>query len=222
MAKSKNYNNWLKENYPKKCAKCNYIANNPSMYYYHARTHELIPLGQLCDHGCNQPALFRNTKGSYTCKKNAHQCPAYLERQSQKVKTDWNNANERREKAKNTFMAVVHSDKIRKKTLEAIKARAIIKAEDAKDYKAYARKCRKISQQWARSNGYKISRQTYHVDHRLSLVDAYNSNLDVEIASHPINLQVISATENTRKWAKSEITAEQLIEEIRALNNNNS
>lgn len=187
------------------------------MYHYHIKTHDKLPEGQLCNHGCEKLATHKGTGGVYSCQKNSHQCAAYLERHSKKVKADWINADERREKTRSKFISVVHSDKIRKKALDAIKARSIIKAEDAKDYRAYARKCRKLAQQWARSNGYELGRQTYHVDHRLSLVDAYNSNLDVEIASHPINLQVITATENTQKWANSEITAAQLIEEITTL-----
>jgi hypothetical protein len=201
--------------YPRKCEHCDYVSNNPSMYHYHKRTHEEIPEGQLCDHGCNQYANFKGTGGIYTCTKNAHHCPAYLKRHSKRVKSDWKDNDERRKLTRQKFIDVVFSDEIRKKTIDAIKARAILKAEDAKDYRAYARKCRRIAQQWARDNGYEIGRQTYHVDHRLSLVDAYYAKLDVEIASHPANLQILPANENVRKWANSEITVEQLLEEIR-------
>ena len=61
--------------YPRKCEYCDYVSNNPSMYHYHKQIHDPIPDNQLCDHGCNSPALFRGTGGKYTCHKNAHHCP---------------------------------------------------------------------------------------------------------------------------------------------------
>lgn len=110
---------------------------------------------------------------------------------------------------------MVFNDDARIKNLKATASRRIIKAEDTRDYRSYARKCRRVAQQWAKDNGYEIGKQTYHIDHRLSLADAYNANLDVSVASHPANLRIIPAKENSRKGAKSEISLENLLEEIK-------
>ena len=190
------------------------------MYHYHKRIHDSIPIGQNCDHGCQQPAKFKGTGAVYTCQKNAHHCPAYLERHSNSVKQQWVGADERRASTKQKFLEVVHSDEIRDKTIKSIKARAIVKADDAKSYRSYARKCRKIAQQWAKDNGHDIGRYTHHVDHRLSLVDAFYYKLDVAIASHPANLQILPAKENSKKQARSEITLAQLLLEIQNYNAN--
>jgi len=42
--------------YPRKCNECDYVSNNPAMYHYHKKTHEPIPVGTLCKHGCGFPA----------------------------------------------------------------------------------------------------------------------------------------------------------------------
>ena len=44
--------------YPRKCEHCDYISNNPAMYSIHKKTHQPIPDGQLCDHGCGQNAIM--------------------------------------------------------------------------------------------------------------------------------------------------------------------
>lgn len=206
--------------YPRPCPQCDYSANNASSFHYHKRTHELIPVGKLCDHGCGQLAIHRNTGGVYSCNTNSHRCPEYIRQHSIRIQEQWKIAPEsRRIQTKKIFEEqVVYNEDARHKSRESISKRRIIKASDAKDYRSYARKCRKVAQKWAKENGHKISRDTFHVDHRLSLVDAYNAKLDVAIASHPANLQILPAIDNSRKWGHSEITVDQLLEEIEKYN----
>jgi hypothetical protein len=201
--------------YPRKCEHCDYVSNNPSMYHYHLRVHEEISDGQLCDHGCNQPAKFRNTKGSYTCEESAFHCPAYLERHSEKVKNDWKDNNSRKLQTIKNLENSIHSISAIEKSREAAKARAIIDVTEFKSYRSYARKCRKLAQQWAKDNGYEIGRESYHVDHKVSLARAYEAGLSIDIASHPANLQILESRKNSAKGAKCSITIEQLLEEIR-------
>ena len=96
------------------------------------------------------------------------------------------------------------------------KKSGLLTPEDAKNYRHYARAIRERAQMWATDNGYKLGQQTYHVDHKLSILDAWKLNLPAEIVNHPVNLQVIEAKRNTSKGSKSSITVEQLYEMIRA------
>lgn len=200
--------------YPRKCEYCDYISNNPAMYHFHKQTHDPIPENQLCDHGCGKEAKYRGTGGKYTCEKIAQHCPEYINRQRERAKNQWEGNDERRAAARKTFVATVFAPEIRQKTLDAIKARSKIKFEEAKDYRSYARICRRRGQQWAKENGYELGQQTYHVDHIFSVLDAYNAKLDLDVVNHPANLRILSAIENIKKHDKSEITFEQLQERI--------
>jgi hypothetical protein len=59
-----------------------------------------------------------------------------------------------------------------------------------------------------------LGQQTYHVDHKLSILDAWNANLPAEVVNHPANLQILPAKENSSKGRKSSITIEELYEMI--------
>lgn len=91
------------------------------------------------------------------------------------------------------------------------KKSGLLTPQDAKNYRHYARAIRQRAQIWAKEQGYEIGRQTYHVDHKLSILDAWNANLPAEIVNHPVNLQILEATANTSKGAKSTITVEELL-----------
>lgn len=186
------------------------------MHHYHKRTHAVIPPGELCHYGCGGLAHFQGTGGKFTCKERGHYCPAYLKRLSQKVSSDWKNDDGTRlSNTKRVFEdQVVFNASAREKNLKEIAKRRIIKAEDAKNYKTYANKCRRIAQQWARENGYTIGRDTWHVDHKLSLSIAYTLKLDVNVASHPANLEILESRKNSAKGSSCSMTVEQLLAAI--------
>ena len=218
MPKSKNYDNWVKQNYPRKCEHCDYVSNNPSMYSYHKKTHEPIPAGQLCNHGCGQPALFRGTGGKYTCVAVAHHCTEYLRKHSERVKKQWEDAEQRKEKTKQIFLKHCCGvpEVIQKMANTKREKFGILTPEQAKDYRHYARAIRQRAQQWARAQGYEIGQQTYHVDHKLSILDAWHAGLSADIVNHPANLQILEAKKNSAKGAKSGITVEELLNRVRA------
>jgi hypothetical protein len=186
------------------------------MFSYHKKTHQPIPQNAECHFGCGNHATHRNTGGKLTCKEKYQECPAYLEQLAERTAKSWEGAVERKEATKKVFEEqVVYNKQARDKSISAIKANAILLPEDAKDYRAYARKCRLIAQKWAKENGYVLGQQTYHVDHKLSLLDCYYAGLSVNVASDPANLRVISASENIAKGRNSIITVEELFEQLR-------
>lgn len=198
--------------YPRKCEHCDYVSNNPSMHHYHKKTHEPIPAGQLCDHGCGQPAAYRGTGGKYTCEKIAHHCPAYLHKHSDRVKQQWEGANERKEATKKSLIERLHNKETVEKMSRTKREKfGKLDPEKAREYRHYARFIRQRAQAWAREQGYEIGQQTYHVDHKLSIQDAWRAGLSEEIVNHPANLQILDAKVNTRKGAKSCITVEELL-----------
>lgn len=201
--------------YPRKCPECDYIANNPAMFFYHKKTHQPIPQDAECHFGCGNKATHRNTGGKFTCKEKWADCPEYLKKLSERTTKSWEGNTERKEKTKKIFEEqVVYNKEVREKSIRAVKEKAILLPEDAKDYRAYARKCRKLAQQWAKENGYELGQQTYHVDHKLSVLDGYYAGLSVEVVSHPANLRVISAIENVAKGRNSIISVEELCEQL--------
>lgn len=215
MPKSKNYNNWIKQNYPRKCEHCDYVSNNPSMYHYHKKTHSPIPDGQLCDHGCGNTAKFRGTGGKYTCEKKFGLCPGYLKALSQRTADSWDDATLRKEETKNSLIKRLHNAETYKKISATKRTKfGTMDPAKAKEYRHYARYIRKHAQQWAKDNGYLIGKQTYHVDHKLSVLDAWKLGLSEEIVNHPANLQILEAKVNSSKGAKSSITLNELFELI--------
>ena len=203
--------------YPRKCDHCDYMSNNPTMYHYHKHTHDPIPDGTLCDLGCGQLANIRGTGGKYTCQEIAHHCPSYLEKHSIRIKKQWDRPEsfERKERAKESFIKRVHNQEIYNKSKNTKRQKfGIITPEQIKDYRHYARKIRSRAQQWAREQGYEIGKQTLHVDHKLSILDAWHANLPAEVVNHPANLQILEARENSSKGSKSSITVEELMKNI--------
>jgi len=203
--------------YPRPCKHCDYISNNPSMYLYHSRTHIPIPDGTICDHGCGQLAIVRGTGGKYACQKIAHRCPAYSKKQSASVKKQWaqSEANGRKEQARIDFVNRLHNEETINKMKQTKREKSgIITPEQIKDYRHYARKIRSRAQQWAREQGYEIGKQTLHVDHKLSILDAWHANLSIEVVNHPANLQILEARKNSSKGSKSSITVEELMKNI--------
>jgi len=198
--------------YPRKCEHCDYISNNPQMYHYHKQIHEAIPTGQICDLGCGQVALFKNTNGKYCCHKISHQCPASVKRAVARVSNDWKNADNRKEKTRETFFkhCCGQPGPLAKMRETKLKKTNMLDPQTAKDYRHYARRVRSKAQQWAREQGYVLGQQTYHVDHKFSIMDAWNAGLSIEIVNHPANLQILEAKKNSSKGMKSSITLNEL------------
>lgn len=214
MPASKNY---VKIQYPRKCNHCEYVSSNPQMWHYHNKTHNPIPEGQLCENGCDSKAKFLNTKGRYTCKKISHQCPEYVKTHSDRIKKQWEVAPvERKEKVKESFVARLHNSVTIDKIKETKRKRSgLLTPEDAKNYRHYARAVRQRAQQWAKEQGHSLGQQTYHVDHKLSVLDAWNANLPLEIVNHPVNLQILEAKKNSSKGSTSILTVNELYDMIR-------
>jgi len=203
---------YVKIQYPRNCEHCDYVSNNPQMYHYHKRTHDPIPNGQLCNHGCGYPAQYKGTGGTYTCQKVAQTCPSYLAQHSERVKAQWIDNSIRKEITKQSFVKRLHNVE----TIERIKQTkreksGLLTPELAKDYRHYARAIRQQAQRWAKAKGYVLGQQTYHVDHKFSILDSWNAKLPAKIVNHPYNLQILEAKANSSKNSKSSITLDELL-----------
>lgn len=201
--------------YPRKCADCDYWSNNPSMYHYHAKTHDPIPFGTLCNHGCGFPAQYKRTKGVYSCQAITQHCPEYIKQHSDRVKQQWIDDNVRKEKTKESFLIRLHNQETIDRIKETKRKKSgLLTPVLARDYRHYARAIRKKAQKWAKDQGYILGQQTYHVDHKFSILDAWHANLAENIVNHPSNLQILDAKLNSGKGSKSSITLEELLNNI--------
>ena len=198
--------------YPRKCPQCEYVANTPAMYSYHKQIHLPIPKNTYCHFGCGCKATFRNTGGKYTCKEKYQECSAYITQLKERTKKSWANDNQRKEQTKKSFIKRLHNTETRERIKETKrKATGIITPEEAKDYRRYASLIRERSQRWAKEQGYVLGQQTIHVDHKLSILDAWHAKLSVETVSHPANLQILEAKKNSSKGRKSILTVDELL-----------
>jgi hypothetical protein len=207
--------------YPRKCNDCDYVSNNPQMWHYHNKTHGAIPDGQLCEHGCELPAQFRGTGGIYSCSKISQHCPGYRRKHSERVKEQWTRpeAAGRKEKTKTSLVERLHNKETWKKQSETKKKKfGTFTPELARSYRHYARYVRERAQRWAKSQGHEIGKQTYHVDHRFSVLDAWKHSLPEHIVNHPANLQILEAKINSGKGSKSELTLDELYDMIEEYN----
>lgn len=203
--------------YPRKCDTCDYISNNPTMFHYHKKTHYSVD-GKLCDYGCGQPALFVSTQEKYCCSKKYQLCPEAIREQKERVTEHWlrPGSDIRRENAEKIFRNAVHNretvEKARKTKWEKW---GLTTEEQWKEYRSYARSCRKLGQKWAKDNGYEIGQKTFHVDHIVSVMDGFKNKISPLILSHPYNLRILEAKKNSSKGCKSEMTIEELLEKIK-------
>ena len=206
---------YIKIQYPRKCEHCDYVSNNPSMYHYHSKTHQSIPAGTLCNHGCGQLATVINTNGKYTCLPLAQHCPEYLRKHSYRVKKQWEGAEQRKEITRLTIDTRLNTKENIEKRKQTLKEKwGDFTPEQMKDFRHYARRIRARAQKWAKEQGYVLGQQTYHVDHKLSILDAWHAGLSAEIVNHPANLQILEAKQNSSKGSKSSITVEELLQKI--------
>ena len=182
------------------------------MYHYHKRIHEPIPNGQLCNHGCGFPAQYRGTGGIYSCQQVSQHCPAYIKQHSERVKQQWVNATERKEKTKESLVDRLHNAETVGKMKQTLKKKwGNFTPEQMKDFRHYARRVRSRAQKWAKDQGYVLGQQTYHVDHKLSVREAWLVGLSEEVVNHPYNLRILEAKANCSKGSKSTLTVDQLL-----------
>ena len=199
--------------YPRKCEHCGYLANNPAMYSYHKKTHDPIPENQLCSHGCGNPAKFRGTGGQYTCKEKYQECQGYLNQLSSRTKHSWLDATDRKEKTRSSLIKRLHNEETYKKqSITKRKRFGTFDPETAKEYRHYARFIRQRAQDWAKQQGYTIGKQSYHVDHKFSILDSWKAGLPEHVVNHPANLQILESKINSSKGANSSITLDELLE----------
>lgn len=201
--------------YPRKCNHCDYTSNNPSMFHYHAKTHDASG-NHICDHGCGRIAISRSTSGKYCCSGSYRNCPGYIDNIVTKITESWEHpsSSTRKEETKESLVTRLHNkdtvDKI-KKTKWAKWGMENASEEQWKEFRKYGRSCRKLSQKWAKDNGYELGPQTFHVDHIYSILDGFKNEIAPSIMSHPANLRVIEAKKNSAKGGKSEITLAELL-----------
>jgi uncharacterized protein YjbJ (UPF0337 family) len=204
---------YIKIQYPRQCEHCDYVSNNPQMYHYHKRIHEPIPNGQLCNHGCGFPAQYRGTGGIYSCQQVSQHCPGYIKQHSGRVKQQWINATGRKEKTKESFVKRLHNVETVEKIKQTKREKSgLLTPELARDYRHYARAIRQQAQRWAKKQGYALGQQTYHVDHKFSILDSWNAKLPARVVNHPFNLRILAAKENSSKSSKSIISLDELME----------
>jgi hypothetical protein len=186
------------------------------MYHYHKKTHSPIPEGTLCWKGCGNPATVLNTRGRYTCLPKVQQCPEYIKQHSIRVSKTWEGDIARKEKTKEIFFKYCCGvpDVMEKQKTTLKKKFGDFTPEQMKDYRHYARRIRSRAQKWAKEQGHTLGQQTYHVDHKLSVLDAWKAGLSEEIVNHPANLQILEAKINSSKGSKSSITVNELFELI--------
>ena len=195
------------------------------MWYYHKQIHDPIPENQLCDHGCGNSALFRGTGGKYTCVKISHRCPEIIKNNSERVTKQWASplAEQRKEDARRSITQRLHNEETYQKSSSTKKKNYVKsgmceqKAKEFKYYSKYVRAMGRIpNKEWALSQGYTVGKFTYHVDHKLSVFDAWKAGLPEEVVNHPMNLQIVEYKTNLSKGRKSSITVEELLESIKA------
>lgn len=201
--------------YPRKCEHCDYVSNNPSMYHYHKQIHEFIPEDQMCEQGCGNFAKFKNTNGKYSCDKIVQRCPAYIHKHSTRVAEHWQRpeAEQRKQETKDRFFEhCCGVPSVIKKMVKTKREKfGTFDPDKAREYRHYARFIRKRAQKWAKEQGYILGKQTYHVDHKLSILDSWRAGLTEEVVNHPANLQIIEAKHNSSKGSKSILTVEELL-----------
>jgi hypothetical protein len=185
------------------------------MFHYHKKTHEPSPAGTLCNHGCGLPAQYCGTGGIYTCQKNAHRCPEYIKQHSIRIAKQWEGDTQRKEKTKQSFVSRLHNQETVKRATQTKREKSgLLTPELAKTYRHYARAIRQQAQRWAKEQGYVLGRQTYHVDHKFSILDSWKAKLPAKIVNHPYNLRILEARANSRKNSKSIIALEDLLRAV--------
>lgn len=121
--------------------------------------------------------------------------------------------------------ALPHNIERAKKQLEDIRARAYESGRylDPADKPAYIRyrdNVRKLSEQTIKRYKTQIKNienrsRKFHLDHKYSIFEGFNNNIDANILAHICNLEILPSTINETKNIKSSITLIELIHSIK-------
>jgi hypothetical protein len=219
---------YIKNQYPRKCDLCDYHSNNPSMFYYHKKTHQEIPYGQLCDHGCNKPAIIIRTNGSFCCSTKTQDCPQYRKEHSKRVKEQWNKMDgkvkkKRIQKAKESLKVTYTQEYIEKAKQTKIKRLLNISREQTNDYKQYVRLVHQLTQ-YSIKNDPILSRtvvsrwkkDSLHIDHKVSKRIGFYLGIPPEFIANSLNLEAILASKNNQKYIKCSMNPIDLLENLNA------
>lgn len=207
--------------YPRSCL-CGYQANNAGSWSYHQRIHEPVPEGQLCQHGCGQPATLKNTGGVFVCVPGNNQCPTLKEAISKRVTNDWIGADERKSQTKVEFFKSCHTNSCIEK-IRITKRKKLLIQDTSKDRRRYNRQVHAISQTSLKNftdvinpEGHVIGRFSYHLDHMVSKHAGFLLGIPATYLGSVQNLEVISQRENNSKFSRCSKHPLDLLKECQA------
>jgi len=89
--------------------------------------------------------------------------------------------------------------------------------EEQKEFLWYEHQVRKLSEKNYRKeylDGKKYRGKGYELDHRMSIVECFEQEVPVECAGHICNLKLIPKQQNRSKGRYSELTFQELLDEI--------
>ena len=151
----------------------------------------------------------------HCCQQISHSCPEYIKQHSIRIAEQWQRPDsvERKLKTKERFFEhCCGVPKVLEKQRETLKKKwGDFTPEQMKDFRHYAQRVRSRAQKWAKDQGYVLGQQTYHVDHKLSVREAWLVGLSEEVVNHPYNLRILEAKANSSKGSKSTLTVDQLL-----------
>jgi hypothetical protein len=205
--------------YPRMCDHCNHVSNNPSAWHYHKRKHEPIPDGQLCEGGCGQPAVIRNTRGTYKCDENAHSCPQYRKEHSDRIKMQWQeNLWTVRRQAVAGLMKDPEIIEKQVKRANATKRRRMLSDIWTKERRRYVYAVHKLTMETYEKHKDEINpdnlplgRFEYHIDHKVSKLRGWIEKIPPETMARKENLEILWWRDNVSKNAQCSMLIEDLI-----------
>lgn len=144
------------------------------------------------------------------------QLPAYKKQHSSVVTSTWERSESaiRREQLSlrsRNYTPEQRAEQAEKQKITKRKKFGTLLPDDAKSYRHYARYIRERAQRWARKQGHTIGRHTFHVDHKLSINDAWRAGLPEHVVNHPVNLHILEAKANSGKGPNSLLTVDELL-----------
>ncbi len=208
--------------YPRICQICNYSANNPTMWGYHKATHVPIPNGKLCDFGCEQPAVARKTTGRYVCCETSQNCPSYRKQHAARIKKQWATNEWKDRRLKNKMRTLNETDeqrRIRNEKQKKTKREKLLSIADTFGKRQYSRiiiyhsrKTYKIHKETLNPLNLQISRDEYHIDHKVSRHVGYLLKIPIHYMYSEHNLDIMPSKQNSSKSSKCSLHPMRLLE----------
>ena len=208
--------------YPRICPTCNYSANNPTMWGYHKKTHVPIPNGTLCDFGCGQPAIARKTSGRCVCSEVSQHCPSYRRQHAARIKEQWATNEWKDRRLKNKIRTLNETDEQRRKRNEKqkkTKRERLLSIADTFDKRQYSRiiiyhsrKTYEAHKGTLNPSNLRISRDQYHLDHKVSRHVGYFLKIPIPYMCSEHNLSIIPSKQNSSKCSKCSLHPMRLLE----------